>query len=218
MAKHGESSDACFNPVPSQYPRKLYDDQSKKDWKPELRMDLYGTLVSDVHGATRKRSEVDNGDVPKTAFGLLIERVRNEHRVEKLLQSPQAGLIWDAVMDEDAGCTEDEELALRLFIVTDGNGKVVIDENRSRWPKHQPYAEVARQLYFIDPVKFRARSGDVPSREVTKTLILDGFAKKHLAFLLKYDAETWTYKQVRENAMYFLGEPWKRVPHRKTKQ
>jgi hypothetical protein len=212
MRKSGEFGDASFNPVPSQYPRKLYDDQSKKDWKPELRMDLYGLVVADIHGQTRERFEVDNGDLPKTILGLLLERARNERRLEKLLSSPEAAVFWDAVVDADAECTEDEELALSQFIFRDADGKVAVDDH-VRWPKHSSYAEVARQLHFIDPVKFKNRDGGVPSREVTKGLVLRCFAKKHQSMLKKYGAKVPTYDEVWKQAEYYFGDPWKQTQH-----
>lgn len=213
MGKSGESGGASFDAKPSQYPRTLYDDPVKKDWKPELRMDLYGVVASDIHGRSRDRLELEDPDqLPQTRFGLLRERCRNERRVEQLVNSPAAAVFWDAVVDEDARCTEDEELALRLFIVRDEDGKVAVDDH-VKWPKHETYAEVARQLHFIDPVRFKNKEGGVPSREVTKGLVLDGFARKHLSMLQKYDAKPWTYDEVWEQAEYYFGEPWKKTSH-----
>ena len=212
MQKSGKSGDVGFNPVPTQYPRKLYDDPSAKDWKPELRMDLYGVVVANIHGQTRERFEVDNGDLPKTTRELIRERICNDQRLEKMLASPEAVVFWDAVVDADADCTEEEELALRLFIIRGEDGKVTLDD-RAKWPKHASYAEVARQLHFIDPVRFKNEEGGVPSREVTKGFVLRGFAKKHVSMLTKCAAKVPTFEEARKQAEYYFGEPWKKTSH-----
>jgi hypothetical protein len=142
----------------------------------------------------------------------LRRRIAENGRILQPADADRVGAGWDDVLAEDGGCKDHETLALDLFLIREGDGRVAVIKETG-WP-YGDYAETRRRLHAIDPVRFQNEEGLEPHHNTVKGFVVQGFAKKLLAFRRKHAAyRRWSYEAVKKEVRAKLGEPNKCVPH-----
>lgn len=174
-----------------------------------------GDGVCDVHGWIRSEDDFDCREIPRTWFGLFRDRARRDRddaRREAKSNGNANGLSWDVVLQDDGAGHEDGRLALAIFLVRE-EGRLAISPI-SRWP-YGSYRVTARQLFSLNPVRYKNGKGEAKGTEVVKGWVVSEFSRRLWAFRVKHSHRIWTYAEVRAEVERELGSPNKRVHHRK---
>lgn len=228
MSERGKRS-AVRRQVDRFTPEKVYDDPVRKDYKPEIRMDLHGKVVADLFGRTVYRSDADDpSEVPSASkWDRVRERVREEcvqEATEQKLQEaiPSAAkstlevylafIDWEAAMLEDGGCTDDESFAVGAFLLPTPEGK--LERAVDGWPIHGSYHYVRNALHAWCPTRFRNGNGAAMYAETAKGRVLNGLSKKLWAYVEHRVPGTWTRDEIKAQLERKFGDDTHRVPHK----
>jgi hypothetical protein len=110
------------------------------------------------------------------------------------------------------GGSEQDQLMLILFVCRNEDGTVATAPDG--WLLSIGYRPLAKELFFVDPIRWCNGRGKAKYPETVKVPVLRAFSTKAYEYWETRSPGTWSLDQIYKMAEYFFGDPSHRVSHR----